>query len=66
MVATIIISIAIAAYLLGFAFFEIRRRKQGKRSFFTEEDCSCGSLTSKRLLAYYRKAKKAEMRKGAK
>lgn len=66
MVATIIISIAIAIYLIGFIFFEVRRRKQGRRSFFTEEECSCGSLTSKRLLAYYRKAKKAEMRKATK
>ena len=66
MVATIIISMALGLYLAGFAFFEIRRRMKGKRSFFAEEDCACKSLTSRRLLNAYRKAKKAEMRKEAK
>ena len=63
MVATIAIATLAAVYLAGFIFFEIRRRKQGKKSFFTEEYCSCKSMNSKRLLAYYRKRKKQEARK---
>ena len=64
MVATIIIAIAAALYLAGFIFFDVHRRKKGKKSFFTEEYCSCKTMNSRRLIAYYRRQKKAEARKG--
>ncbi|MBQ4254864.1 MAG: hypothetical protein II721_02555 [Bacilli bacterium] len=66
MVATIIIASSIALYLAAFLFFEIRRRKKGKKSFFTEEYCACSSLNSKRLIAAYKRQKRMEMKKGAK
>ncbi|MCR5490595.1 MAG: hypothetical protein K6F32_00505 [Bacilli bacterium] len=63
MVATVIIAICIGLYLAGFAFFEIRRRLKGKRSFFTEDQCSCKTMNGRRMVAMYRKQKKAEMGK---
>ena len=64
MIATIVIAILVGLYLFGFAFFEIRRRRQGRGSFFTEDHCDCKVMNSRRLLAYYRKRKKLEAKKG--
>ena len=65
MVATIIIASCLALYLVGFVAYEIYRRKSGKGSVFTEDHCDCKVMNGRRLVAYYRKQKKAEARKGA-
>lgn len=65
MIATIVIVACIGLYLVGFLFFEIRRRAHGKKSFFTEDYCDCKVMNGRRLVAYYRKRKKAEQKRAA-
>ena len=65
MVATIIIASCLVLYLLGFIAYEVYRHKSGKGSVFTEEHCDCKVMNGRRLVAYYRKQKKAEGRKEA-
>jgi len=65
MIATIIIAICIGLYLAGFVFFEARRRKRGQRSIFVDDPCDCkSSFSARRMLAYYRKQKRLEAKKG--
>ncbi len=64
MVMTIIVCACIGLYVAGFIAYEIYRRVQGKGSVFTEDHCDCKTMNSRRLLAYYKKKKKLEAKKG--
>ncbi len=64
MVATVIICVCAGLYLAGFIAYEAYRRAKGKGSVFTEDHCDCKTMNSRRLLAYYKKRKKAEAKKG--
>lgn len=65
MVATIIIASCLGLYLVGFIAYEIYRHRTGKGSVFLEDHCDCKVMNGRRLVAYYRKRKKAEIRKEA-